>query len=68
MMTPQEIKEIFEAKAIEQYGSVFMLSKEVPGLHYNVFRRYRNDPEGVKLSTLIKLLDLVGLKITVDLK
>lgn len=66
-MSIEEIKEAFEAKAIEKYGSVFKMSKNT-GLHYNILMRYRNKPGDVKLSTLIKIMELLDLKIDIALK
>lgn len=66
-MSIEDIKQAFEAKAIDKYGSVYAMSKKT-GLHYNIFMRYRNKPGDVKLSTLIKLMDLLDLKIEVALK
>lgn len=65
-MNVSEILNVFEAKAIEKYGSVFKMSKQA-NINYNILMRYRNKPGDVRLSTLIKILDKLDLKIEVSL-
>ena len=66
-MSTEDIKKVFEAKAIEKYGSVFKMSKQT-GIHYNILMRYRNNPSDVRLITIINILDLLDLKIDIVLK
>ena len=65
-MSVSEILNVFEAKAIEKYGSVFQMSKKSK-IHYNILMRYRNKPGDVRLSTLIKIFEKLDLKIEVSL-